>query len=64
MNEVNRRCWAKAVVATSHKLLVIAFQVLKNNTHMWSWGAITSTGSIPPEQPGSSLRDSKPVATR
>src|ERR1051325_3378564 len=27
-----RRGWAKVIVATSHKLLVIAFQVLKTNT--------------------------------
>lgn len=27
-----RRGWAKAIVATSHKILVIAFQVLKTNT--------------------------------
>jgi transposase len=27
-----RRGWAKAIVATSHKLLVIAFQVLRTNT--------------------------------
>src|ERR1051325_10130693 len=29
---IGRRGWAKAIVATSHKLLVIAFQVLKTNT--------------------------------
>jgi hypothetical protein len=27
-----RRGWAKAIVATSHKILVIAFQILKNST--------------------------------
>ena len=27
-----RRGWAKAIVATGHKILTIAFQVLKTNT--------------------------------
>jgi transposase len=34
-----RRGWAKAIVATSHKILVIAFQVLKTNTPYMELGS-------------------------
>jgi len=42
----SRRGWAKAIVATGHKILTIAFQMLCSNTPYKNSATITSGNSI------------------
>jgi transposase len=42
-----RRGWGKAIFAVAHKILVIAYCILKTGTPTRTWGVTTLTNSIP-----------------